>query len=138
MFRNLPRWARRIGRASFVASYAFAAAAGALGLTWPSDGSLEGWGFLVTRIAGGLMLGAGLVLVWAQLRQLWLVELEAIPALGFGLTGYAAVLMLHVGPAREWLLMVALIGVILSGLVGRSAYVSHEVDRMTRAARRAA
>lgn len=137
-FENLGRRLRAAGRAVHVLGYLVAAVMlGGIGLTWPPDYALAGWALVVTRAAGGLLLGAGLVAAWAHWRERWLVELEALPVLGLSLTGYALVLLLWVGPAREWLLVLGFILVVVLGMVGRSVYLIGKVDRFTEAKRRA-
>lgn len=130
---RLPPRKRKFARGTHVAGYLAAAIIlGGIGLSWPPDYALAGWALLVTRAAGGCIVVAGLAAAWAHWRERWLIELEALPVLGLALTGYALVLLLWVGPAREWLLMLGFIVVVLLGMAGRSVHLTEKVGRFTK------
>lgn len=124
--------------ASLAVMYGSLAVAGALGMSWPSGPDLFGWAVGATRVSGALAMTASLVALWAQLRRRWLVELQAVPVIGLGLTCYVAVLLLYVGPERPCLLMSAIIVGQLAALSLRATDLSEKVSRRTSTKRRAA
>lgn len=128
-------WRRKLVAAAITLAYALLVTGGVIGATWPPAYALDGWAFIVTRASGMLALVASLLAGYAQLRQRWLLELEALPAVGLGLTGYVAVLLLYVGPQREWVLMSALILALLCFMSARVVVLEDKAMRRTRAQR---
>lgn len=131
----LPRRARRLGRGFHVAAYLALAAIGAIGVTWPPAGALAGWALIATRVGGGILLAAAITAAVAAIWHRWLLELDVIPVVGVGLTAYAWVLLVYIGPERWALLVLGLIVAVMSSLAGRGVVLTVKVQERLRARR---
>lgn len=133
----LPEWAARGARAALVVGYLSIAVAGAIGTTWPAEYELAGWAFVVTRASGALSMVGALIAAYAVIFRRWLVEVQVIWAVGLGLTGYTGVILLYVGPRREWVLVIALMISIFAGIAGRGVRLLAKVTERLESSRAA-
>lgn len=134
---DLPNWPRRVGRGLLAIGYVALALAGAVGITWPPEAALAGPALVLTRIAGGALLGSGLIAAVAIIWHRWLLELDVIWIVGLGVTTYAAVLLVEVGPERWALIVLGLSTAVLTALAGRGVILTAKVSERLRAKRAA-
>lgn len=120
-FRQLSHPFRHAVRLSLTVFYFALAIAGWIGATWP-DASVEDfgtWALWGIRLSSLTVLLLALLAAVAHLTHRWITEMQLSGPLGLGVLVYGGLMLVHLEPARQGVLVAVLLAAALAALATR-------------------
>lgn len=118
-FRPLHHPFRHAVRLALTVFYFALSIAGWVGATWPTGPDFEPWAMWGVRLSGLAVLLLSLLAAVAHLTHRWITEMQISGPLGLGVLVYGGLMLVHLEPARQGVLVAVLLVAALAALATR-------------------